>query len=396
MSSDQSTKLVKTIAYYAAFIALGSVTASLGPTLPGLAEHTFSTLAQISLLFPGRSFGYLLGAFQGGRLYDRFSGHTLMGIALLVIAVLMGLAPMIGSMWLLLFVWFVIGLTEGSVDAGGNTLIVWIHGRDVGPYMQALHFFFGLGAFISPLIIGQVIRFTGDINWAYWIIALAILPLAGWIWRLQSPGHQTAETSHRGQTKAYGLIALVALILFFFVGIEASYGGWIYSYATALGLAGPTVAAYLTSAFWGALTIGRLFAVPLSARFTPLTMLVADLLGGLLSIGAILLFPQSVVVIWIGTIGLGLSIASVFATALLVAERRMAITGSVTGWFFVGSSTGGMTMPFLIGQLFERIGPRITMIVILSNLLLAAGILLLLSRYSARRAASTLEERTVP
>jgi len=57
--------IAATLAYYVGFIALGLTTASLGPTLPGLAEQTQTRLGEISFLFTARSFGYLLGSFCG-------------------------------------------------------------------------------------------------------------------------------------------------------------------------------------------------------------------------------------------------------------------------------------------------------------------------------------------
>ena len=62
----------------------------------------------------------------------------------------------------------------------------------------------------------------------------------------------------------------------------------------------------------------------------------------------------------------------------------MAITGKVTGWFFVGASAGGMSLPWLIGQLFESIGPRVTMFIILANLLVAVGVFATLILNSTR------------
>jgi len=44
--------------------------------------------------------------------------------------------------------------------------------------MNALHFFFGVGAFVSPIIVAQAILMTGDITWAYWVLALAHRDLA--------------------------------------------------------------------------------------------------------------------------------------------------------------------------------------------------------------------------
>ena len=62
----------------------------------------------------------------------------------------------------------------------------------------------------------------------------------------------------------------------------------------------------------GALTIGRLLAIPLALRFRPRIILFVDLIGCLASVGLVLLWPDSVMAIWIGTLGLGLFMAAIF------------------------------------------------------------------------------------
>ena len=96
-----------------------------------------------------------------------------------------------------------------------------------------------------------------------------------------------------------------------------------------------------------------------------------------------LLWPQSMVAIWGGTLGLGLSMASVFPVTITLAERRMTITGRVTSWFFVGASLGGMSLPWLIGQLFEPIGPQVTMVVILIALIIAVAVFAVLIQFDS-------------
>ena len=50
---------------------------------------------------------------------------------------------------------FLSGFGGGNLDTAGNTMILEIwEGRDSGPYMHAMHFCFGLGAFLAPLIAG--------------------------------------------------------------------------------------------------------------------------------------------------------------------------------------------------------------------------------------------------
>ena len=373
-----------TIGYYAAFVALGLASASLGPTLPGLALHTQSRLAQISSLFVARSLGYLVGSLLGGRLYDRIPGHPVMAGGIFLMAGMMALAPLASSLWVLTAAILILGLAEGALDVGGNTLLVWVHREKVGPFMNGLHFFFGVGAFLSPLIIAQAMVGGRDIRRAYWTLAVLLLPGAFWLLRLPSPAVPAASPDEPAGQANGRLVVLIVAFLFLYAGAEVSFGGWIYSYAVALRLSSDVVAAYLTSAFWGALTAGRLLAIPLAVRFPSRYLLLADFLGCLASLGALLLWPHSLIVVWLGTCGLGLSMASIFPTTLSLAQGRMPISGAVTGWFFVGASAGGMTLPWLIGQLFETIGPRVTMAILFLDLLAAAGLLAVLAFQFAR------------
>ncbi|MDZ4158973.1 MAG: hypothetical protein U1B80_04200, partial [Anaerolineaceae bacterium] len=140
-----------TLIYFIAFIALGLTRAALGATLPGLAEQTQSTFQQISYLFTAHSMGYLLGAYRGGRLYDRLPGHTLNAAALFGMTFLLVLAPGMKLLWLLVLVFLLLGMVEASLDVGTNTLIVWLHRLNPGPVLNTLHFFYGAGAFLSPI-----------------------------------------------------------------------------------------------------------------------------------------------------------------------------------------------------------------------------------------------------
>ena len=380
--------IAATLAYYVGFIGLGLTTASLGPTLPGLAEQTQTRLGEISFLFTARSFGYLLGSLLSGRLYDRFRGHPLLAIGLVMMAAMLALVPTLPIVVLLAAILFLVGAAEGLVDVGTNTLIVWVHREKIGPFMNGLHFFFGLGAFLSPLLIAQAVLMTGGIGGAYWVLALLVLPIAASIARLPSPPilhARTAQGEHEGAQ--YGLVALIALFFFLYVGAEVGFAGWIFTYLTRLQLADATTAALLNSVFWGALTLGRLLSIPIAVRFSARALLVTDLAGAVISAAIMVLFPTSMTALWIGAFGLGLSIASIFPTMLSLAGVRMTMTGKINSIFFAASSAGGMTVPWLIGQLFERVSPQVLLWAILLSMVLASAAFVVLERYSARRQA---------
>jgi MFS transporter, FHS family, Na+ dependent glucose transporter 1 len=369
--------LVTTAAYYAAFVALGLVSASLGPTLPGLAENTGSLPREVSFLFTTRASGYLAGSMLGGRLYDRVRGHPVMASVVILMAICMLLTPGISLLWLLAVVLFVLGVGEGTLDVGGNTLLLWVQRHRLGAFMNGLHFFFGFGAFLAPIVVAQAVGWTGGIEWAYWALGLAIIPVGIWLAMLPSPvfGIQRERSTKSNVVTNRFLAALVALFMALYVGAEVSFGGWIYSYTLAVGIASPADAAYLNSAFWGAFTAARLLAIPLAARLRPRTILLGDLLISLASVGLILILPRTYWALWLGTIGAGAALASIFPTMIVWVERRMTLTGEITSWFFVGASLGAMTFPWLAGQLFDYYGPVSTMIAIFIELLVTLGLL---------------------
>ena len=382
--SARTDHLPKTIGYYAAFIALGLVGASLGPTLGVLAEHTRTHLSEISFLFAARSLGYLMGSILGGRLYDRMPGHPVMAVALCVMALGMLIAPLISLLWILVAILLLLGLGEGLLDVGGNTLLVWVHRPNVGPYMNGLHFFFGLGALISPIVIAQLMLVSGDIIWGYWTLAFLLVPAAIWLARLPSPSGQLHASEEAPVATNYILVGMLTFFFFLFVGGEVSLSGWIYTYAVTMKLADTTTAAYLTSFFWGMFTLGRLVGIPIAARFRPRTILLIDLLGSVVSITILILWPQSAIALWLGVAGAGLAMASLFPVVISWAERRITITGFITSCFFVGTSCGAMFFPWFIGQLFESAGPSVTLFTISGTMILSLLMFVVLMRYGGQ------------
>ena len=167
MPSRQDNSWPRTIGYFAVFVAIGLETSSLGPTLPGLAEQTNTQLDAISLLFTAHSLGYMFGSFFGGRLYDLIPGNALMVGMLLLLAAMLALVPLAPTLWMLAAAWLLLGIGGGALDVGGNTLIVWVHGREVGPFMNAMHFFFGVGSFLTPVIVAVALSQSGKMSAAY-------------------------------------------------------------------------------------------------------------------------------------------------------------------------------------------------------------------------------------
>jgi FHS family Na+ dependent glucose MFS transporter 1 len=362
-----------TLGYYGLFVCLGLSTAVLGPTLLALAEQTQTPLGQMGWLFLVGAAGQTVGTSLGGRVFDRVQGHPVLGIAQLAVAALLVVVPMLPWFGLVVAVVVCEGVANGLINTGANTLLSWTHGAKVGPYMNGLHFCFGLGACGAPLLVAQVIGGAGGYRWAYWTLA-AVVTLVGLYFLLVS-GHPRPVQHRLPGTRALdvppgssSLILAAALFLFFYVGAEVAFGGWVSTYAVALQLTSAVGAAYLTSGFWLAFTVGRLLAIPLATRFPPQRMVLAALSLCLALLAVLLLLPDTRVVLWSVALGLGFCMAPLWPMGFTLAGQSLTLTAAVSGRILLGDSFGGMVLPWLVGHVMAVTGPRALALLVFGGL----------------------------
>lgn len=376
----------KTLLYSLAFITLGLSVGSLGPTLLALATHTQAELHQISYLFITRSLGTMLGSWLIGRWYDRSAGHPLLALSLLLLAGLMALVPTINLLWPLCLLFTLLGLASASINVGGNTLIVLVHGERARPFISALHFAFGLGGLLAPLLVAHFVHWQRSLHVTYWLLALlGVLPALCTIF---SPSPELRAPQESQSAPALAPLVLFLFVLFFFleIGAEASLMGWLSPYAARHGM-NERSASLISSAFWAAFTFARLATIWLTTRFNALPMVIVHLCATALIALAMLALPTTPAVLWLGATGLGLAIAPIFPNTFGYAQRRLGLTGRVLGLFLIGSSAGGMFWPWLVGQLIEPYGPQVMMWIVLIGLLGALAMLAVLIVYPVRAAA---------
>src|SRR5215510_11585536 len=101
-----------------------------------------------------------------------------MSAVLVVLGIFIIFVPLATSLVVLTAIVLVLGFAKGALDVGCNTLLLWVHHEKVGPYMNGLHAFFGLGATITGAITARVLEATGDVHWVFWIFSIAAFPIA--------------------------------------------------------------------------------------------------------------------------------------------------------------------------------------------------------------------------
>jgi FHS family Na+ dependent glucose MFS transporter 1 len=363
----------RSIGFFLLFICLGMDMAVVGPTLPFLAAQTGSTLGAIGLIFFLGAGGGALGTLLGGSMFGRISGRYVLGAAQFCSAALFFLLPQVPWYGLVLGIFIVKGISVGLVNTGANTLLLWIHGKKAGPFVNALHFFFGLGSFLSPFVLGLLIASGGGDPAAYRLLAtidaaVGVYVLAFLGAPVSAPKQSSAADDRAPMPALAPIVLSAALFLFFYVGAELTFGGWVYTYAITLHLADAVRAAYLTSIFWLAFTIGRLISIPAALRFSPRQIIPVALAGCAGFLVLLILMPGSSMILWITAAGIGFCMAPIWPTGYTLAGQSVRLTARVSSLILLGDSIGGMMLPGVMGLLMERAGATAMTPVVLGSL----------------------------
>jgi FHS family Na+ dependent glucose MFS transporter 1 len=382
----------RSFGYFLLFICFGLDMALVGPTLPALAAQTGSSISAMGAAFFLSAAGFSLGTLLGGWLFDWAPARRILVIGQCIVAGLVFLVPHVPWFVPLMALYIVKGTAGGTVHVGVNTLMLWTHGEKAGPLVNALHFFFGLGAFLSPFLLGLLLNAGRMYSDAYHLLAVvdflaAMVILAAWKAPAPKPRGAREQAAADGGRFLAPLVLSAMLFLFFYVSAEITFGGWIYTYALTLGLADAARAAYLTSIFWLAFTVGRL--IPVAVRVPPARTIPAALAGCAAFLGLLILFPASPAAVWIAAAGAGFCMAPVWPSGFTLAGQSVSLTARISGFILLGDSLGGMVLPGLTGWIMDRAGePAMARLVLASiglTFLAYLGILLFRNARQAER-----------
>jgi fucose permease len=298
------------------------------------------------------------------------------------------------SIWLLLFLFLFLGFSESVVDVGGNTLLIWLYGSKVAPYLNGLYFGVALGAFLSPLIIAQLFAIGRSVTSIYLLMAIAMVPVSVWLMILPSPQMQVYERPHLylSRRKIFGIL-LLCVFLLLTMGSYVALEGWVFSYIGVITEDPEKTTAYLTAAYWGSLLLSRFLSILFAAKIAPKTLLLIDTFGCAICISTLLVWPNTFWVMVAGVCGVGFFIATIAPTTFSMAEQFLQVSGQIAGWLVAGISVGAMLIPWMVGQFFESTGPQALVVTVLFSLIIALAILILFIAVSANLYKPSIMER---
>lgn len=347
-----------------AYLANGIITAAVGPLLSQFATHNNATLAEIGGVYTALFLGALLANIALGRLTDRWGQHRALIVSLILYAV--GMMAATFSRWLPLTfgLIFVAGLGYGTANLCGNVLVGRVYKEKSVSAVNWLNVFYGIGAFTGPLLVSLSLYLFKDGAPSIWFGAIAMLVVSGVMIlsifniRLES---QTPHAEDQPGQRVTGSIFLwtLSLVVLIYVGTEATLGGWSTTYLQKTTSLPIEFAAMGASAFWLALTGGRLMGALIGSSISEVKLLILCLA---ISFMGALLFLLSYGNGWFSVVAIltmGLGFGAIYPTIMAVMTNTFRhAPGQAGGVITAMGSIGGSIFPWLLGVTLQAYGMR--------------------------------------
>ncbi|KAL7641410.1 UNVERIFIED_CONTAM: hypothetical protein RMT77_008550 [Armadillidium vulgare] len=141
---------LRTIGYCSVYWLFGMCVTFSWPTLLDLECRLESTL--LSVLFSYQPLFTFIGAVCGGFLAQKCRHSILLLVSSIIICVTLAIIPFCTFLYFCIVLAFM-GFFMGIIDTVANIAMIELYRRNIAPFLQALHFSYGLGAFVSPLIV---------------------------------------------------------------------------------------------------------------------------------------------------------------------------------------------------------------------------------------------------
>jgi len=289
-----------------AFLAIGAFQAMYGPAFPAFLRHYHVGVAAVGTIVSAHFLGSFVTIALTGVLLVRVGYRRLLAAGAAgaaVGAVGVALSPTWG---LALAAAAFAGLGFGLLDVGTNLLFARAFGDRAVGALNLLNALFGLGAVLGPLLVGL---FAPRVAIAFLLAAALFLAAAV---RIATVGAvpEPLPVVRGAPRLPLAPLAGFLLLYFLYVSCEVGVASWEPTYLAPV--LGSSAAAFLTSLYWGALTLGRLLAATVSSLLKPADLVLGALLLALAAAWLATITPLAPVAYAV----VGLAFAPVFPTAL--------------------------------------------------------------------------------
>ncbi len=347
------------------FTGFGATLTVMGPLLQPIRETFARGQAEMGLVFLVASAAYIIAVMAGTTASDHYGRRpfVLAGPAFILAGfVIAAVSP---TWTVFLAGAFVFGLGMGLVDGSLNALVIDVSKQSAASALNYLHLFFGVGAVIGPLMVG--VALDAGFHWRWIAGATSVLSLTMLLPYLFVRFPPMAQITRPPARRVLAALLrpqplLMMAVILFYVGMEATYSGWLPSYFEIEFGSSRGVAAYSVATTWVGIVVGRGLS-GLAARYVDHHVLIFTTIGASVATGFLVVVAGSIPLAFAALAGTGILIGGSFPTALAIGVRgQPAMVGALTGFIVAGAGLAGMIFPPLTGLVVEGLGFKAAMV----------------------------------
>lgn len=376
---------------YLAFMLNGILALSVGSLLPFLRESRGLNYAFAGMIVSLHSVGNLISSFASGTLSVLIGRKKSILLFNACYALSYLLIICSNSPYLLAAAYLLSGLARGASSNFGNYTINNLAPGKAGA-LNGLHAMFSVGAFSFPIILTLLTRTSAD-RWiyaCYFIVAMGIL---SWILYFLIPDPEALAKEGDSSPKKSGengfgffrepLFYLCTFTLFFYLCAEQGVIGWLITYFGDTGLLSPSLSQLMASVLWVMILAGRLTTAWASGKVKKEKLLLAMAVGFVCFFFWLLLCRNTILIV-IGIMGFGYSMAGIYPTTVSFCGGLIKKYSVAWSFILTIASFGSILMPMIIGRIAESAGIAYGMSSIVVVVLIDLGLVLALNLYMRR------------
>ena len=360
---------------YIAFISLGLPDSLLGSAWPVMhIEFGVSTSAMgiITMVISGCT---IISSLFSNKLTNKLGTRIVTVISVLLTVIALFGFSFSSKFWMLIVFAIPYGLGAGAIDAALNNYVA-LHFK--AKHMSWLHCFWGVGAIISPFVMGYVLthsvwnngyRIVGFIQLGIAVLLIATLP----VWKENKTQSEEAK-SNLGFFEVLKIKGVPFLLLGFFgyCAAEATTMQWASTYFVEVKEISAETAANLASLFYIGITLGRLVSGFITGKLGDKKMI--EIGTTILILGIIVLFLpiNSEITAIIAFIVIGFGCGPIYPCIIHSTPQNFGAekSGAIIGIQMAGAYVGSTFFPPLFGLLGNAIGFKIMPLFLLTFFIL--------------------------
>ncbi|CAG7787015.1 unnamed protein product [Allacma fusca] len=404
--------LATAVLIYSCF-SMGIANSFLNPTVLDFSHKLDESVDSVSIVFTVLTAGYLLGAVFNGIASIYIPRPVWVILALGIMTIPLFAVPYVESLMMLYVLTALIGIGSGGVDTSQGAWIIDIWRHEAAPFILSLHFAYSAGTLIPPLVLGPYLTEEEDkaCNGTTITISTSTSTELPYESKLQVPFtigasiacisiviqtfmylfvfRQNKSTSSNQNTtngeknkveeveieetskvaatateaaspsdlkRTILLVALCCCVIAFYQGLELSTSQFIPTFAHFSKVClSEKESARIGFGLQMGFASGRLCGIFLVLKIAPHFILVGNFLLLLISNIILLVWAGSNVTwLWVGSVGFGLGMSTVFPAMYAYIEKYLFVTDRITSTVAVCGGLVAAIYPIVVGKSVEN------------------------------------------